>query len=784
MKVHTNWKKQVLATLAGIMLAGEMAVAEPVGYWRLDGDLSAEGAPALTGKAGVFEKGTPPVFDGKTPASNIWNRATLAVASPDNRSSLRFVNEPVVGTGSPVGGEVTVAGTASTPNLTIEVFVKMGRQMARHALIASKRRNGQTGATWSLSIDPQGLVRARFDTQPGADAKSGEGFNQTFGSTGSVADGGWHHVALTFDHATRTALIYVDYVRCGSGVTKGPLVYDDGALVFGRGLDGWLDEIRLTGATLQPEQFLRTVRFFSELKPRVPTVVMLDQTPTRVQTSLKLDWPKVGTLKPKSVSELKTSMWSLGCETLDRDHANWDAYKEYLQPLGIRHIRLQGGWARSEKVKGVYDFAWLDYIVDDALARGLEVCLETSYGNRLYEPTTKVGPGADLPGDEQTLCAWDKWVEAMAKRYSAKGVKEWMMWNEPHLTKTNTTIEKATAFNIRTAQIIKRVDPQARIGGLVLSSANADAVGGFLRELKAQGKLDLFAWVIYHYYPTNPDATYGGNIEKLLELVREHAPNLRLWQGEAGCASEEVQFALSGVDWTELSHAKWNARRMLGDLGHDVRSSVFTISDLAYHKDFISRYGLLKTSSDDSIIKVKTAYYVVQNVVSVFNDAVERVPNAAVTAQCDKKLTAYAYRDKTTGLSLVTFWDSTGIPANECIPIKAQLTVPNAKFKEPVWLDLITGNIYEIPSEQIAMDGTNYVFKNIPVYDGPAVITDKSLLKFEPARQKKKAKNPMAAAHQLVPVLVPASRIHTDAILDHLRRGISQPMLASTCFLP
>ncbi|MCX6907861.1 MAG: beta-galactosidase [Verrucomicrobia bacterium] len=739
--------KRILTPFVWVTLAAGMAFGETVAYWRFDGDLSAESAPALAGKAGVFEKGTRPVFDAGTPASNIWNGATFSVANPANRSSLRFVNEGVAGAGSPVGGEMTVSGAdAKTKpgDLTVETFVKMKRQMPRHALIASKRRNGQTGASWSLSIDPQGCVRVRFDTQPGADSKSGEGFNQSFGSTGSVADGAWHHVALTFDHATQSAVIYVDHVRCGGGVTKGPLVYDDGALVFGRGLDGWLDEVRLSAEVLHPEQFLRTCRFFSEMKPRVPTVAMLDQTPTRVQTALKLDWAKVGTLKPKSVSEIKTSMWSLGCETLDRDLADWDAYKSYLEPLGIRHIRLQGGWGRTEKAKGVYDFAWLDRIVDDAHTRGLAVCLETSYGNRLYDPKAALGPGGTLPEGEETLAAWDKWVETMARRYSAKGVGEWMMYNEPNLVKNNT-IEKTTAFNIRTAQIIKRVDPKARIGGLVSAGANPDFIGGFLRGLKEQGKLGLFEWVVYHHYSGNPDATYD-RVEKLQELMSELAPKLRLWQGEAGCASEEVQFALSGVDWTELSQAKWNARRMLGDLVRDIRSSVFTISDLSYHKDFISRYGLLKSDSNNAITKVKTVYYVVQNVVSVFNDALERVPNAALTTQCDKKLTAHAFRDKATGLSLVTFWDGTGIPSNECTPIKAQLTVPNAKFKEPVWLDLITGNIYAIPADKIVANDGTYTFKDVPVYDGPAAITDKSLLKFEPARLKKKAKNPMAAA--------------------------------------
>jgi len=130
-------------------------------------------------------------------------------------------------------------------------------------------------------------------------------------------------VALKFDHSTRSASIFLDHVRCGGGVTSGPLVYDDGPLVFGRGMDGWLDEVQLTAQVLHSEQSLRTCRFCSDLKPRAPAVALLDQTPTRVQSALKPAWPKIGTLKPKSISEIETSMWSLGCETLDRDLAAW-----------------------------------------------------------------------------------------------------------------------------------------------------------------------------------------------------------------------------------------------------------------------------------------------------------------------------------------------------------------------------------------------------------------------------------------------------------------------------
>jgi len=355
-----------------------------------------------------------------------------------------------------------------------------------------------------------------------------------------------------------------------------------------------------------------------------------------------------------------------------------------------------------------------------------------------------LGPGGLLPAGDETLAAWDRWVEAMVRHYAPKGVKEWMMYNEPNLRKENT-LERIVANNIRTAEIIKRVDPEAKVGAFVLAGLRTDAIKTMLEMIKAQGKLDLFHWAIYHGYSGNPDRL-NERMAELVAMLAEVAPHVKPWQGEAGCASEEVQFALSGIDWTEYSHAKWNARRMLCDLGHGIESSVFTISDLSYHKDFISRYGLLKTNPDNSIIKVKSAFYTVQHVVTVFNDALERVPDYALTfAGTEKQLTWFAFRDKKSGLDVVALWDGTEIPSNASEIETVQVTIQGGRFREPVWVDLITGNVYAIPPERMAAGGETVVFRDVPVYDGPAVITDRSLLDFVPAREKKERKRPPAA---------------------------------------
>ncbi|MBQ9456268.1 MAG: beta-galactosidase, partial [Thermoguttaceae bacterium] len=157
---------------------------------------------------------------------------------------------------------------------------------------------------------------------------------------------------------------------------------------------------------------------------------MLDRSDTRVQTTFSpgANWNVLGTVRPKSAPEITAGQnWTLGCETLDRDYIFWETYKEYVAPLGIRRIRLQAGWAKTEKEKGVYDFAWLDAVIDDAIARGLEIWLETDYGNPIYPGGGDWDLGAGFPVSEEGLAAWDRGVEALATRYQGK-VRDLAMW--------------------------------------------------------------------------------------------------------------------------------------------------------------------------------------------------------------------------------------------------------------------------------------------------------------------------------------------------------------------
>jgi hypothetical protein len=460
---------------------------------------------------------------------------------------------------------------------------------------------------------------------------------------------------------------------------------------------------------------------------------VLDTSETRVQTTLNPGLKRIGTLTPRSVGEIAGQNWSLGCETLDRDFAKYDSFKDYLVPLGIKRIRLQGGWATTEREPGKYDWRWLDRVIDDARSRGLEIFLETNYGNPVYPGGGNRGLGGGFPTSAEAWAAWDKWVEAMATRYKGK-VRDWEMWNEPDGNK-NHTPEMVADIDIRTAEIIKRVIPDARIAGGVLCGPKPAFAEGWLKRVTSLKKQALFTWFIYHGYTRNPDMGHYEEVEKLKVLFKKYAPEIKLWQGEAGTQSE---FCLGGAlckyPWTELTQAKWMTRRMLGDLGHDVGSLIFAIADLDYNRwdgyqlGDMDRYGLVKTDKQYRLLKVKLSYYAVQNVVAVFDDTLERLAVDACAVQCAKATACYAYKHKPSGQQLLVFWDKSAVPSNGNETVSATLTLAKGSFKEPVWVDVLTGGIFELPKEQMSVEGDTVTFKDIPVYDAPAFITEKSLV--------------------------------------------------------
>ena len=469
------------------------------------------------------------------------------------------------------------------------------------------------------------------------------------------------------------------------------------------------------------------------LFPFTSVAQFIDKSDDRVKTPLMVSYKKIGTLKPRSTKEIASSRITVGCETLDRDFTDFEVYKDYLPLLGVKKIRLQAGWAKTEQTKGVYDWKWLDKIIDFAVANKLEPWLETSYGNPIYEGGGAKGLLNSMPTSPEGFAAYDRWVEALVNRYKNK-VKEWEVWNEPDHPLQKNEPETVADLNIRTAEIIKRIQPEAKIAGLAFAS-HTDTVylDRFLKVISDKKKLDLFHWISYHSYAFRPEDSYKG-VMNLKRTIEKYSKTLLLRQGENGAPSGYIpNYALDKYYWTEYSQAKYDMRRLLGDLGRDIETSVFTIIDIAYAgtPPVMNLKGLIQSDFTKMAIRPKVAFYAVQNVASIFDNSLELTPKFAYKTSSKEKISVFSYQKKDTKNQLITLWLDEKTPNNNFITTPIDITIENGNFTTPVWVDLLTGNVFEIPKADWSKMGTTYTFKQIPVYDSPVLIVDKSILNLQ-----------------------------------------------------
>ncbi|MDZ4794050.1 MAG: hypothetical protein SGI83_07210 [Bacteroidota bacterium] len=94
--------------------------------------------------------------------------------------------------------------------------------------------------------------------------------------------------------------------------------------------------------------------------------------------------------------------------------------------------------------------------------------METSYGNPIYEGGGDKNLSAGIPNSTEALMAWNRWVKALLNRYKSK-VKDWEIWDELNFGDNDINSPEAVAvLNIRTAEIVKKIQPPAKISGLAM----------------------------------------------------------------------------------------------------------------------------------------------------------------------------------------------------------------------------------------------------------------------------------------------------------------------------
>ena len=419
-----------------------------------------------------------------------------------------------------------------------------------------------------------------------------------------------------------------------------------------------------------------------------------------------------GELETRPASDIKGSKWSIGCETMDRDYADWDSYKQYVGELGAKRGRLFSGWAKTEQEKGKYDFTWFDPHVREMAAMGVKPWICLAYCNPVWGSDFRLGMRVKQVTDKpEAFEAWLRYVTACVGRYKDV-VDEWEVWNEPF----KQGPEYAELF-YRTAKAIRAVQPEAKVYCTAITFP--DDYKCVLEKLKAENALDLGSLFIYHPYTPRPEDSYKATVEPLRKLVKSYSPSFDIFQGEVGCPSQlEYDHAIHSVEWTEYSQAKWDLRRTIGDAVRNIPSSVFTMVDLKY-TFMLQSFGMLRCNLLKEVVYRRPAFYAMQHVFSYFDEDVH--PVGIETKKCGEHTLEIA-RFERQSLNLHVLWFSEKRPGDTLAYEPTTVEMKSVNIKEPVWVDLLTGKIAKIPAANVSWKDGVLTIKDLPLWDSPVMV--------------------------------------------------------------
>lgn len=466
----------------------------------------------------------------------------------------------------------------------------------------------------------------------------------------------------------------------------------------------------------------------------------------------------IGNIPVKRTREIAGSRIGIGFETLDRFMFNPEKVYPHLEELGAKWARVQTGWSRCETQKGVYDFAWLDKIVDRLISIGVQPFFSVSFGNKLYMPDapheSAVGC-VPLYYGEEVRAAWQKYVRALARHFKGR-ITFWEIWNEPNIPqfwrpKAPDGGDYAELVRLTSLPIRGEIADAQIVGG-AMSCLNPSFLEKALQNGMAEW-IDIFS---FHPYQSVPEYNLQNMYDVIRRLLDRYAGGkpIRIWQGENGCPSQteghnDDWFGVYDMD--EVVQAKWVARRILVDLkvGFD-RALYFHATDLM-EQPYRQSGGEVKKPVMMGLIhgkvyRPKYSFEVLRRICSLFDDETERQELFYKISELDPRApqqsslmsSPYCASFVRHGAPLFAYWLAED-PQKKTPSRQIDLTVwwdSDLRLDAPILLDLMTGGVYDVSRQgrPFVWDGAviGQQFR-LPLADYPFVLTDRAVLDGQPS---------------------------------------------------
>lgn len=468
--------------------------------------------------------------------------------------------------------------------------------------------------------------------------------------------------------------------------------------------------------------------------------------------------PFLGRLRPVPAAEVRESGVSIGFECLDRDLFDPEPCYDRLAAIGVKNARVQTGWWKCEKEKGVYDWTWLDGIVSNLTSRGIDVWFNVGFGNKLYMGDTfgeaSVGfvPIHYGPECEE---AWKTFCRALAEHYKGR-VNRFEIWNEVNgkgfwRPKDPNATEYARLVAI-TADAIREAQPGAKCGGCVMGFPQA-----YLDEFKRAGGLKSLDFFSFHPYDPNPDAHWPGRVKWLRDFFRaagRGGRDVEVWQGESGFASwtPEKYWQPRIVRESERAQAVWLLRRFVLDFSLGIPlSSYFQTADMmkkGYQMGHteqnarkVARQGVLNGLT----YTPKPAFRALASVAAVFRDGVRPVAGTAFSATRETgaadapppdgaTIRCLAFARARTPLYVYCMptdpqraWSDKAARTTLEIAVRDDLDA----IRDPVLVNLLTGDAFALAPRGGAAASDPLVLGGLPLGDAPLLVCDRSAIELD-----------------------------------------------------
>lgn len=197
---------------------------------------------------------------------------------------------------------------------------------------------------------------------------------------------------------------------------------------------------------------------------------------------------------------------------------------ELIDRAGIRFVRDELNWHKTEKQLGVFDFSRHDGWVNDMVSRGIRVIGVLDFANTLYNGKANDPNGVKYAFQTKAeLDAYVRYVSKTVEHYKGK-IDMFEIWNEPNIPnfwkpETNS-IDYATMVKAAAAAI-REANPDAYIIAGALGDQNDT---GFLTDLFEHGAYPYIDAVSYHpyIYPYSPDGRYGNKPELMAGITASY----------------------------------------------------------------------------------------------------------------------------------------------------------------------------------------------------------------------------------------------------------------------